>query len=383
MTHSDYATNQEVPPLIVLLPSLRISGGVQETLRLAAALAQRGVPVRILVIWKHAHEVPTHGLPVDYLSSFVPRRSQATLQFPLLLASYLVYIRRAKKNSPSPPALLLTHYSTYPFAWLSPAIKRFCFTQDIEWMFVPRGIVRWIIRHLILSTMRRSLVVTANAFLSHHFFEIEKIRPFAQASIWASERWLPPIVNPTAQRSVDIVLMLRPAPIKRLDLYLDLIRQIEEKTTWTYAVITPEDDLAIRFPQSAGMLLRPSLEQTRALYMGSRVFVLLSDIEGFGLPPLEAMASGCVPLCRDSGGVHCYMQGPLAANLVDPRATISDILLRLNALLGDPDKLARLSSAARTVFTEGLRQTNAERELCFDHIALRLVDRSVEPMTSG
>jgi len=56
-------------------------------------------------------------------------------------------------------------------------------------------------------------------------------------------------------------------------------------------------------PESSGRLHRVgyvSDAQLKALYGAATCFVFPSFYEGFGLPPLEAMASGCPVICSDA-----------------------------------------------------------------------------------
>jgi len=360
--------------LVLLLPSLRISGGVLEALRLGTALAKRGVDVRVLALWKHPHEVDSMGLPVDHLSAFSPRKSRALWQVFLLMGRYIRYTSRTRGRNVRAVSLLLTHYSTVPFAWLTPSLERWFFIQDLEWKFLSQAFVRWFLRSGILFTARRSRVITANDFLSLKLEELG-IAPFAQTSIWAAPHWL--TQNVSSHRPIDIVLMLRHAPVKRLDMYVQLIRELRQQTSLTLAIITPEPALYKQFAEQADhALLRPSVDESRDLYLRSKIFVLLSDTEGFGLPPLEAMGSGCIPLCRDSGGVRSYMRDDLAENLVPVTESVAMIALRLKHLLSDGDKLGALSIAARTCFAEGLRVSQSESDSAFGHIAVTLLGLS-------
>ena len=53
-----------------------------------------------------------------------------------------------------------------------------------------------------------------------------------------------------------------------------------------------------------------------ALYSGAAAFVFPSLYEGFGMPPLEAMACGCPVLCADAASLPEAASG--AALLCDP-----------------------------------------------------------------
>ena len=122
------------------------------------------------------------------------------------------------------------------------------------------------------------------------------------------------------------------------------------------AVISPEADLIASVRSCVDVcLMRPSLEEMRALYQRGKCFVHLSEHEGFGLPPLEAMGAGCVPLCRDSGGVRAFMESDeLSALLLPASASVEEIYQRGRALLADDEQLRDYGRRARDVFRRGL-----------------------------
>ena len=73
-------------------------------------------------------------------------------------------------------------------------------------------------------------------------------------------------------------------------------------------------------------------ERLRELYRGARVFVYPSRQEGFGIPPLEAMACGAPVLATRTGAIPEYAEG--AALLIDPHDA-SALHASLSRLLGD------------------------------------------------
>jgi glycosyltransferase involved in cell wall biosynthesis len=78
------------------------------------------------------------------------------------------------------------------------------------------------------------------------------------------------------------------------------------------------------------------------LYRAATVFVYPSLFEGFGFPPLEAMACGCPVLCSTRGALG-EIAGDAAAT-VDPEA-VTALTTQLAALASDPVLRAKLRAA--------------------------------------
>jgi glycosyltransferase involved in cell wall biosynthesis len=85
----------------------------------------------------------------------------------------------------------------------------------------------------------------------------------------------------------------------------------------------------VRLPRDAEVTGYVGRERLRELYRHARAFVYPSRYEGFGIPPLEAMACGAAVIATRTGAIAEYADG--AALLIDPgdRAALRDALIRL------------------------------------------------------
>lgn len=104
----------------------------------------------------------------------------------------------------------------------------------------------------------------------------------------------------------------------------------------------PEETRPFRGRKDIRFLGPVPAEDVPALYTGAGLFVFPSLYEGFGLPPLEAMACGC-PVVASTGGSLPEVLGD-AALLTDP---------------GDTEGLAR--AMERTLSDGGLRRALVEK----------------------
>ena len=87
---------------------------------------------------------------------------------------------------------------------------------------------------------------------------------------------------------------------------------------------------------------RPSVEKLAELYATCDLFVSSSWFEGFGLPPLEAMACGAPVVMTDSGGVRDYAK-PGENCLLVPVRTPEKIAQAILMVLTNPDLAEQFS----------------------------------------
>jgi glycosyltransferase involved in cell wall biosynthesis len=98
----------------------------------------------------------------------------------------------------------------------------------------------------------------------------------------------------------------------------------------------------IKLPQPALYVGRISDGELKALYQSAMCFVFPSLYEGFGLPVVEAMATGCPVVAADIPVFRELFEG--AVQFCDPHSP-ADIAMRVIQLLDDHDLQARLRTA--------------------------------------
>lgn len=99
------------------------------------------------------------------------------------------------------------------------------------------------------------------------------------------------------------------------------------------------------------------------LYNLASIFVFPSVIEGFGLPGLEAMASGCTVVSADNGGVAEYVKHEKTGLIVPVRDAVA-LKEAVISLVDNPEKRISLASNG-VVFS---------RNFTFDNMYLEFVD---------
>jgi len=336
-----------------VLPSLKISGGIKETLKLANEVKVLGREVNFFIMWVSPNEISDEVPRVNYLSKFKTNARFVFFQFPFIFFK-LAFLFAVRINRARDQIWIFTHYTTFPLSLMVPRNKRVFFVQGMEWNFVKNKIISALLRRFILYFYKGSIVVTANRYLSLGM-EARKIKVYTELPIWADIQFL---TDAFENRYIDFVMVLRKGGAKRIDLYLEFIHKSKEQgKQWTFAVITPDNELAkIVSPIVEECYIKPSILEMSDVYSRSKFFLMMSDHEGFGLPPLEAMGAGCVPICRDAGGIHAYMLGGLKELVLPLELDISGIISFANDLL-IKNEWFRYSSMAKKVFMDGVDQS--------------------------
>ena len=114
--------------------------------------------------------------------------------------------------------------------------------------------------------------------------------------------------NRNSNESISICLVARRHPMKGLATFVDVWEklELEQKRKIKRVIMISHDDLSTFDTTSFDIIVPKSDNDVADVYRLADIFISTSWWEGFGLPPLEAMACGCAVICSKSGGVNEY-----------------------------------------------------------------------------
>lgn len=142
------------------------------------------------------------------------------------------------------------------------------------------------------------------------------------------------------------------APNKGFRLFLDAFKRMQSDPDLAHQNIefvcaTQDKALALQHANAGITFVCPASDEgMREFYRGCQIFTSLSISEGFGLPVLEAMASGCAVVCTNSGGVTDFVLDGQTGLLLSERSEVA-VAEALRLLVLDTPKREALAAAGK------------------------------------
>ncbi|HEX8158885.1 MAG TPA: glycosyltransferase [Solirubrobacteraceae bacterium] len=210
------------------------------------------------------------------------------------------------------------------------------FVQDIETSYYPDDEHS---RHAVLAGYRQEF-----RYMTISGWNADRLRELGLESTL-----VPPGIDlqnfrplPGTTRRDDMLLAIgRTNPLKNLPLTIDAWKAVQPPPELCLFGIEPE----LGDQTGAHYVLSPSDEGVNVLFNEATVFVQTSTHEGFCLPALEAMATGCPVVCTDAHGNRDFCVD--GENCLIPEQTVDSVSDAISRLLQDPELRARLGEAGR------------------------------------
>jgi glycosyltransferase involved in cell wall biosynthesis len=304
-----------------LLSSLSLSGGVQVVAEYANRLAQRGHSVALVAPGGTLSPAMLKelGSAVVVRTSRVERHQGPSAPSRKNLAHLVCLTWSLARAVPPSDVILTTHTPTTVPGLLAARLWRrgqlLWLYQDYREMFVGRAYEAWLLRHALrwhqgaltvseycrqeLGSYVSGRIIVVGEGLSHP----ELFCPQPTGG-WTESATAPEDKTQTAPQKILYVGDDRPR--KGMVEFLRAAERVHERLSCTRLQIVCKYQCEIKSRVPFELVHHPTRAQLMQLYAQCDLFVSSSWREGFGLPPLEAMACGAPVVLTDSGGVREY-----------------------------------------------------------------------------
>ena len=321
-----------------ILSSLYLSGGVRVVIQYANRLTKRGHHVSLII--PNGTVDPQIEQEIDPYINIIKTKSSLdnkTNLFKLFRLSWEMAV-----VVPHSDVIIATHTPTTVVSFIADKLlnrgKIIWYYMDYKEMFDGRPIERWLLRnalkwHDYAITFSEACVQELHSFCSGKIINIGL--GLDTKDLYHPNQDAKKIVYASPEKKV-IFFLGDSRPRKGMADFLIAAERVFASETNLVLWIATKEKTTIQTSVPYRVFIRPTDYDLVSLYSASDIFVSASWYEGFGLPPLEAMACGGAVVTTNSRGVMEFAEDGNNCLVVPPRnpEALAEAILRL---LSKPD----------------------------------------------
>ena len=323
-------------------PGLTPSGGARVVVEFANRLADRGHNIAIVGLDTRDHTMHRE------LRSDVRWLQVASAGGRYLSATNAMAGIRLALAAPSSDVIVATYTPTVLPALIASRLlrrgKAVWLHQDFAEQFTDRRLFRWLLRS---APPRFDRVVTISEWMVENMSRMGGAHAtlvgegISDRELFFRQQWHGP-----QHRHPVVTSICDPRPWKGLEDLVAAFDIARNRLPDMRATVLSSVDRPAWIPEWLEWRSAIDRAELARNIARSTLFVSSSWAEGFGLPPLEAMACGVPVLLTDSGGVRDYARH-MDNCVVTPPRDPNALACRIVELVEDPDTLTRIARAGR------------------------------------
>lgn len=350
--------------VVFLMPQFKMGGGNRVFVELANELSVKGFSVNI-VCPDNSDKTNSLGLDkriaVYKIGSY---KKNKIFKLFNLLSSFL-FVRKNKKFI----SVIVSDPIMCIFLFLLKGRKVYRFIQGDDYgLFDDRFLIKNKVILYIFKFLSRISFSYKTAYLFNSRFSYDVFLKHSKRTDIPCR-----IIHPAINHAVFYNKNIRPAdlinlcligrkhPFKGFEDFLEVWRKnrkgLSKKISRVYII---SDDKLPQFDLSDFEVIAPDDDsQIADIYNKSHIFISTSWREGFGLPPLEAMACGCSVILADSGGGNEYAVHGMNCLMYEPRNR-EQLMAKLTQLLDSPLLIQTLKLNGQMTATDFFWEKSAQ-----------------------
>jgi len=172
------------------------------------------------------------------------------------------------------------------------------------------------------------------------------------------------VERPIDSRPLRVTMLYHRLPIKGGSEGIEILKNVKETHPKLKAIIFAARKPSATIPEWIELRIRPDIPLLKEIYNSTSVFLHTSHQEGWGLPPMEAMACGCAVVAAANEGVQEFITDG-KTGLLRPVGDVDALAEAVRKLLDNDELRIQLAEAGREAVQQFTWEKNVRQ---FEHI---------------